>query len=616
MDLDELLDDSELPDVSVDVDRAWQRVRDEGSGRRRKRVVGVGVLMVVVLGGAAVATTALVNRDQPLGVTSDSGPGESQPRDSWAPMADSPLSPRVPAAAVWTGEEMIVVGGSDAPQCGSGADCTVQVQPLADGAAYDPASDSWRTIADAPLAFASASATWTGTEVLVAVSSLPVSDDVRTLLSYDPVQDVWSERADPPPSLARSAWTGSEWVFVSGTSSGEASDSKYLPESDRWVALPSAGLEGRGSDRQVVWTGEELVLFASTFDEEGQPTNGFYRALVLDDDQQTWRLLPLPRIANNGNRWIAAGDFVVNPTGGSTGPGNGPANDFDYGGILDLRTEEWKPLGDRPFISDPNPFSRTGYIGEADGWVVDDSFLFDPASGRWHEIRPRPDDVNPGIAVWTGREILTWGGFSESDDRSTAPQLSADGFAYRPPQRSAQTSATATSSVEDRQEASTTTTNAAETGCVPLDGTELVVGDHVLTAVPAGFEPVGDVDVSQVRTVDDGGEMHAVQRFEDPAGRWIEFDSFGIGSPAAYVEELRDGAGKREDRTYTRCEDLTTGSARVEYSIGVAYHSDRTVAAAQEWEYGGFSITGGPEFGVDEVDELLVLAAGLRARSG
>lgn len=434
MELDEVLKESALPDMPIDVDAAWRRLRDHASARRRKRVVGVGAVMAVLLGAGVLSVTALVVRDEPLGVTSDDGQGDPQPPDTWAPMVGSPLSPREPGVAVWTGEEMIVVGGSDATPCGSGADCSVRVQPLADGAAYDPASNSWRSIADAPEAFAGGSATWTGTEMLVAVSGAPLDSAIQTLLSYNPTSDTWTRRADPPPSLARSAWTGREWVFVAQLSSGDVSDWKYLPESDRWEALPVDPI-GRGSDRQVVWTGDELILFVSVFDEEGQPTNGFYQAVVLEDDQREWRMLPRPRIVNNGNRWIAAGDFVVNPTGGSTNGNDGQPIVFEYGGILDLRTEEWEPLGERPSISDPNPFSRTGYVGEADGWVVDDSFLFDPGSGRWHEIDARPDGVNPGVAVWTGAELLTWGGYSETDDHSSAPQLTAAGFAYRPPER-------------------------------------------------------------------------------------------------------------------------------------------------------------------------------------
>ena len=62
---------------------------------------------------------------------------------------------------------------------------------------------------------------------------------------------------------------------------------------------------------------------------------------------------------------------------------------------------------------------------------------------------------------------------------------------------------------------------------------------------------------------------------------------------------------------YGRCISLTTGLEAVEYALTVARFPDRTVATASEWEYGGFSITGGP--GVS-VEDLLSLASGLRQR--
>ncbi|MGH3038274.1 MAG: hypothetical protein ACRDLZ_02545 [Gaiellaceae bacterium] len=49
---------------------------------------------------------------------------------------------------------MIFVGGSDAPPCPPWAQCATPTEPpLADGAAYDPIAETWRTIANAPVGF-------------------------------------------------------------------------------------------------------------------------------------------------------------------------------------------------------------------------------------------------------------------------------------------------------------------------------------------------------------------------------------------------------------------------------------------------------------------------------
>ena len=53
-------------------------------------------------------------------------------------MAPAPIAGRLAASGVWTGQEFLVWGGTVAPGD-------------ADGAAYDPSADSWRTMAASPL---------------------------------------------------------------------------------------------------------------------------------------------------------------------------------------------------------------------------------------------------------------------------------------------------------------------------------------------------------------------------------------------------------------------------------------------------------------------------------
>ena len=108
--------------------------------------------------------------------------------------------------------------------------------------------------------------------------------------------------------------------------------------------------------------------------------------------------------------------------------------------------------------------------------------------------------------------------------------------------------------------------------------------------------------------MDAGGESHLIQRFTDPQGRWIELDEFGAESPTAYLRDLNAGV-PTEDVTYPYCVDLTTGPEAIESTLIVAHHPDRTILGTQEWEYGGFTISGGPDV---TLDDLLAVASGLR----
>ena len=97
------------------------------------------------------------------GESSDSGPalGDGAAFDpvtnSWRSIAASPLTPRGFHVAAWTGEEMLIVGGNGER----------------DGAAYNPATDSWRPIEESPLLVGPSSvmespgAVWTGQELVI-----------------------------------------------------------------------------------------------------------------------------------------------------------------------------------------------------------------------------------------------------------------------------------------------------------------------------------------------------------------------------------------------------------------------------------------------------------------
>lgn len=68
--------------------------------------------------------------------------------DRWRRAAPSPLRPRVRAAGVWNGSEVVILGGSVFVKSRGGV--TLREQPARDGAAYDPATRTWRTLPPLP----------------------------------------------------------------------------------------------------------------------------------------------------------------------------------------------------------------------------------------------------------------------------------------------------------------------------------------------------------------------------------------------------------------------------------------------------------------------------------
>jgi hypothetical protein len=154
--------------------------------------------------------------------------------DTWRTIAAAPLASRSGAVAVWTGSEVIVWGGG-APE-----------NPAAvRGAAYDPINDTWRRIAAAPIGLNLISGMWTGREMLVFGSLLDNRNIAKTKTSvgaaYDPATDTW--RKLPPSELSPQA-TSAVWVGNGMVAwDYEVHSQEYDPARNAWSGSVKMPLE-------------------------------------------------------------------------------------------------------------------------------------------------------------------------------------------------------------------------------------------------------------------------------------------------------------------------------------------------------------------------------------
>ena len=130
--------------------------------------------------------------------------------DSWRELAAPPIERRQQAASVWTGTEWIVWGG------------TTGDKEFDDGAAYDPTSDTWRPLPDSPLSPRRVRGAWTGTELIVVAGSTggePVTGNGEFAhadgAAYDPATDTWRSLTSGPahPGFVP-MWTGSQMIMI------------------------------------------------------------------------------------------------------------------------------------------------------------------------------------------------------------------------------------------------------------------------------------------------------------------------------------------------------------------------------------------------------------------
>jgi N-acetylneuraminic acid mutarotase len=325
-------------------------------------------------------------------------------------------------SAVWTGSRMIVWGGVAAS---SGT-------LMNTGGAYDPISNTWAAIsvAGAPSARVNASAVWTGREMIVwggdnnmGASSTMYGDGAR----YDPISNTWSP-IDPTgaPSgrdFGRSAvWTDREFIIWGGrTAAGAelADGGRYDPILDQWSAVSLSGNPSPRAFHGAVWTGREMIVWGGT-DAAGTINTGDRYDPISNSWSQTPLLnAPAARIFHTavwtGQRMLVWG-----------GSGAGSSGGLSTGGSFDPYLGTWVPLSNTavPLAVGRHTAVWTGREMIVWGGLTDVNFgatatnlggRYLPTPWPSDSWSPMPTSNAPTArvsqtAVWTGREMIVWGG--------------------------------------------------------------------------------------------------------------------------------------------------------------------------------------------------------------
>jgi hypothetical protein len=353
----------------------------------------------------------------------------------WRRAPSPPLGPREGALAVWTGHEVLVVGGSDARPCPPNAQCpATRRPPLRDGAAFNPRTLRWRRIADAPVGFDFAEPTMVGGAAFFATpgnDSRPASP--AAVLSYSVTRDRWRRLPTPPRPQRNYTLVAAGHRLVAYDRGGGRQDAPgYLLTRDRrsWRPLPRAPLLST-SAQSMAWSGRELVLFRSAYVGRRAVRPPLARAAALRLGGE-WRKLPDSQTVLFGHYWVRVGARLINPELGD--------GDDEYrwgrpiGGVLDLSTGAWSDL---PNLPAEGPFAfgvgvltpTTGHYFSPYGWVLDssrDSWIRVPRLGG-----PR-DPVNGRTLANAGRKLFLFGG-ARFDRKAPAGRLLKSAWVWSPP---------------------------------------------------------------------------------------------------------------------------------------------------------------------------------------
>jgi len=362
-------------------------------------------------GTTAAPTVAPTTATATGGATTGSTPPASSPTTvvtaAWTAMARSPLPKLVLVTGAWDGRELLVVGAA----------LTKTGSLYAAAAAYTPSTDRWRSLPapTIPSTQGSPSAVWTGHELFVWGGGFHHA--------LNPVTGTWRQLSgiDGAPYGGGFAlvWTGRLVLGWGGGCCGGNVDTgaAYDPATDRWTTLPPSPLSGRYTTG--AWTGTELII-AGGSQAEGQV---FADAAAYNPTTRSWRRLPSMPTPRAGATATWVGDRLVVAGGYSALPMN---SHLVRGlAIWSPATGTWRTVtgpeagrsGHGAVWTGRQLLIWGGGVGFGDSMVpAPHGLAYTPATGLWTALPLSPLRGRSGpVMAWTGRQLLVWGGPGVSD---------------------------------------------------------------------------------------------------------------------------------------------------------------------------------------------------------
>lgn len=318
---------------------------------------------------------------------------------SWSPFDRGPLSPRSEPRSVWTGEEMLIVGGTE----------VYAYRPLHDGAAYNPATNKWRRIADLPHTGHLRSIVWTGSGLITlsqAGTELLMSD-ANVVHRYDAASNKWSAGATGPAGLKMpyAYWTGTELIVWS-----EGAGALYNPSTDTWRTIPAIDAQGGLGGTRARWIPQPGVLAVQgrIDPRNGSPTRS--GLLLFNPTTNKWTNAKSPpgEISDYGEAAVFGSIAIYDPL-------EATKNTATY--AYDAVKNTWRDLGPIPVDRDAGGAYFNGAdMGNGKGAIRVGSSnqplaFIDLKSGKWtHAVVPPGRFPSPdAVSVWTGDRMLVWG---------------------------------------------------------------------------------------------------------------------------------------------------------------------------------------------------------------
>lgn len=356
--------------------------------------------------------------------------------NGWSPVqASGAPAFRGQHSAVWTGTEMIIWGGRETHSCGFLCSTTTN---YADGARYNPVTDTWLplTTVSSPLSRFDHSAVWTGTEMIVwgglhGEGTLAIATNMNSGARYNPALNQWTAAtatagAPVPRDSHFAYWTGTRMLIWGGeiNSTPTNNGTLYNPVNNTWASMSNLGAPPVRLGWNSAWTGTQFFVWSGADSQSGVVSALGQRYTAATD---SWSA-----ISPSGDPSARADHTAVWAGTQMIGWG-GLGNEFPLrsGGRLNPSTalsNMWSAVS-----VTGSPTARTDHTAVWTGtemiiWggfngaqTLNTGGRFTPALNSWATVSTAsaPAPRSRHVAVWTGNQMLVWGGFDGTNFLAT-----------------------------------------------------------------------------------------------------------------------------------------------------------------------------------------------------
>ncbi len=387
------------------------------SSRRWSLVAGAAAAVVaaVALGVVLRDTderTTVVTKPDAGEVPADSSVGAVTPSTLgiWSVLPEAPIDPRPYAVAAWTGNEAVFWAGSSLSRGFA----------YSDGAAYDPETDTWRSITVPGWGHPGLTSAFFDGELY----ALAKGGGSR----FDPVNGIWADLPSVTGMFLAATVASDDAIWGLGPAGQnpvgqpDIAIARYQPDTDTWDYGPV--FEGTDEQASIVqglarlessvhWDGSEIIVWG-----------GSDGGVAFDPANETWRIIDPPEppsgLAKNSLAAATDAGFTVLVDIDTT---QGPLSS-----VAVLEPDGWRWLD----TAIPIENFESVTIAAAPGWLIIFSADESPAtvhlpSGAWSSHDDGPlGGVEAPNAVWTGGQLVIWGGVPNDT-------ASPEGASWTPP---------------------------------------------------------------------------------------------------------------------------------------------------------------------------------------